>query len=110
MMLALQTPLPPDFPIRAQETILIAMTIIAITTAAIFVLRPLIRAFARRIEGRTVDSQLKGEVEQLHEQVAELEPLQRRVLELEERIEFTERLLAQRRDGDLLPREGSGPR
>ena len=106
MRFALQVPGPVDIPIRTQETILMAMIIIAVTVAAIFVLKPLIRAFSRRIEGRAADAALQTEVDHLRERVADVEPLQRRLLELEERLEFTERLLAQRRDQDLISRGG----
>ena len=46
-------------------------------------------------------------VPRLREQLGEVDLLRTRVAELEERIEFTERLLAQRKDQDLLPRGGS---
>ena len=107
MMLVLQTPLPPDLPMRAQETILIAMTIVAITIGAIFVLKPLILALSRRIEAKGTAPSLRAEIESLHERIAEVEPLQRRVLELEERLEFTERLLAQRRDQEVIGPRGA---
>lgn len=110
MVTSFQTPLPP-FPQgglspHIQEEILIALVIIAISIATVFLFKPLILALARRIENRGVDPALRGDVEQLREQVTDLEPLRGRVHELEERIEFTERLLAQRRDTDLLPRGG----
>jgi Tfp pilus assembly protein PilO len=100
-----QTPLPPTgIPPRIQEEVLIAAVIMVISVAAVFLFKPLIAAIARRIEGRGADAALRGDLEQLREQVSELEPLRNRVHELEERIEFTERLLAQRREQDLLPR------
>ena len=74
-----------------------------------FLLKPLVLALARRLEGRAADPALLGEVEQLREQVAELTPLRERLHELEERMEFTERLLSQqRREQELLPRKGEG--
>lgn len=102
-------PLPP-LSQHMQESILIALLIVAISVAAIFLLKPLVLALARRIEGRGADQALKGEVEQLREQLGDLEPLRDRVQELEERVEFAERLLAQRREPDLLPREREAPR
>ena len=86
------------------EGILIALVIIATTTLAVFLLKPLVQTLARRIEGKGVDSGLRAEVDALHERLAEVEPLQRRVLDLEERLEFAERMLAQRRDPDLIGR------
>ena len=100
-----QTPLPPTgISPHIQEEVLIAAVIMVISVAAVFLFKPLIAAIARRIEGRGADAALRGDLEQLREQVSELEPLRNRVHELEERIEFTERLLAQRREQDLLPR------
>ena len=103
------TPLPPQvdpnlLASHNQETILIALTIIAVSVGVIFLLKPLVQALARRLEGRTVDHALHEEVAQLRDQVAEVEPLRGRMQELEERVEFAERLLAQRRDQELLPR------
>ncbi len=101
------TPLPPlpgGLSDHIQEELLIAVVVVAISIAVVFLFKPLIAAIARRIEARGAQPALRGEVEQLREQVADLEPLRGRVHELEERIEFTERLLAQRREQDLLPR------
>ena len=57
------------------------------------------RAIGRRMEHKAgPDPALKAEIEHLHQRLAEMEPLQARVAELEERIDFTERLLAQGKD------------
>lgn len=104
LQVATPPPLPPGVGPQMQESVLVAVVIVVITVATAFVLAPLFRAWARRIEGRSADPQLQGEVDQLRDQVAELEPLRGRIHELEERIEFAERLLAQRRDQELLPR------
>ena len=54
------------------------------------------RAFARRLENKgSGDAVLRAEVEQLHTRLADMDSLHARVLELEERVDFTERLLAQ---------------
>ena len=103
LQVAAPTP-PPLLDAHSQEALLIALLIIAITIGVVVVFKPLVRAWARRIEGKAADPALAGEVEALREQVAELSPLRERVHELEERIEFTERLLAQRRDQELLTR------
>jgi Tfp pilus assembly protein PilO len=107
MQLLPQTPTPPGLlDARTVENVVIGLVLIAISTAAFFLLKPLFLALARRVEGRAADPALHGEVEQLRDQLAELEPLRGRLQELEERVEFAERLLAQRRDQELLPREG----
>lgn len=99
-----QTPevlLPPWLTLPPQVTLLIALGFIAGCT---IVLLPLMRALARRIEGRhaTSDPALQAEVEQLRSRLGEVEHLQQRVAELEERVDFAERLLAQRREPERL--------
>lgn len=107
-----QTPLPPVAPPpgllgpQAAESIMIGLTIMTVVVAVFFLVKPLVLALSRRLEGKAADPALHGEVDQLREQLADLEPLRGRVQELEERVEFAERLLAQRRDQDLLPRGG----
>ena len=51
--------------------------------------------------GRGVSQDLLQQVDELRERVRDLESSQHRVAELEERLDFTERLLAQRRDVEL---------
>jgi Tfp pilus assembly protein PilO len=63
---------------------LIAMTII---------LWPVMRALARRLEGRSADPALRDQVDHLQQRLEELETLQSRLAELEERVDFTERIL-----------------
>jgi len=85
-----------------QVTVIIALAFFA---ACAVVLYPLMRAIGRRIEGRgAVDPALRAEVEQLQARLAEVEGLQHRVIELEERLDFAERLLAQRREPERLGR------
>ena len=59
------------------------------------VLWPLVRALARRLEGRGASTAVEGEIDELRSRLQELELSQSRVAELEERLDFTERLLAQ---------------
>ena len=105
-------PQPPNFPDpifltqAVQETVLIILALIAGTIIAVKVLGPIARAFARRLEGKSADSELRGDLEHLREQVAELDQLRARVGELDERVEFAERLLAQGRERDQLQRGG----
>ena len=54
-----------------------------------------VRAFQRRMEGKTVGPEIQGELEELRHRVAELEQVQGRVEELEERMDFSERMLTQ---------------
>ncbi len=69
--------------------------VLAALTAAFFVVYPLVRAIARRLEGKTVDPKVKEQLEQLQSRVTEIDQLHSRMAELEERVDFSERLLAQ---------------
>ena len=85
--------------------------VIAMLTVITIILGPIAWALARRL-GRKADpdSALRAEVEQLHTRLAEMDSLQSRLIELEERVDFTERLLAQGQQSARLggPREGGG--
>jgi anti-sigma-K factor RskA len=70
--------------------------VIAMLTAITIILGPLTWALARRLGRKeNPDSALQAEVEQLHVRLADMDSLQSRLGELEERVDFTERLLAQ---------------
>jgi Tfp pilus assembly protein PilO len=108
-------PLPPTSPIgadpnllieRVQESVMMVILLIAFTIVAIRVFGPLARAWAHKLEGRVGDPELRAEVDHLRDQLAEVDGLRTRVQELEERVEFAERLLSQKRDQDLLQRGG----
>jgi hypothetical protein len=92
---------PPWVTLPPQVTLLIVLGFMA---ACAVVLYPLMRAIARRIErrGMTTDPSLRDEVDQLRHRVGEVESMHERVLELEERVDFAERLLAQRREPERL--------
>lgn len=78
---------------------------VAFIAACAVVLFPLMRAIGRRIEGRgTADPALRAEAEELRTRLVDVESLQHRVMELEERVDFAERLLAQRREPERLGR------
>src|SRR5919107_5895289 len=77
----------------------VLLIVIAALTATVIILWPLMRAFARRLEGKGgSDAALRAEVEQLQLRLGEVDTLHQRVAELEERVDFTERLLAQAHD------------
>jgi len=63
-----------------------------------------VRAFADRIAERTATPPAGG-IASPAPQV--LDDLQRRVAELEERVDFAERLLAKQREGERLPKPSS---
>lgn len=99
-MMQVEAPLPPVPPtviVSGPESLppqVIFMIVLAALAAATIVLFPLMRAFARRIEGRHQgDAALQADLEELRARVAELEQDRARVLEIEERVDFAERLL-----------------
>ena len=103
MLQVAQTPAP-DFPMPPPEAmsgpvaIILALVVVG---GAVLVFYPLMRAIARRIEGRhrldpAIDDELRG-------RAAEVDALNHRVAELEERVDFTERMLAQRAAPERLP-------
>ncbi|MFI5234651.1 MAG: hypothetical protein ACHQXA_02980 [Gemmatimonadales bacterium] len=101
MMFAMQFP-PPAPPVQvfqsgppAAAIVLIALTgIIAVT----LILYPLVRAWARRLEGgmqQAPDTELQSRVEHLEQRLAEAE----------ERLDFAERMLSRPGDAIALPRQ-----
>jgi Tfp pilus assembly protein PilO len=88
----------------------IVMIVVCSLIAATIILWPIMRALARRLEGRGApDPALRAEMEQVHQRLAEIDSLQVRLAELEERLDFTERLLAQAHPARLgAPTEESG--
>jgi hypothetical protein len=97
-------PLPPMAPWMLMSPPAMVLTALGFFAAVVLITYPLVRALARRLEGRPAhDPAFTAEVEELRTRVAELEQQQGRMHELEERIDFTERLLAQQREQARLP-------
>ena len=105
-------PLPPAGPDpnllveRLTETFGILLVVALFAIVAVKVLGPVARAWARRLEGKVGDPELRAEMDNLRDQLAEMDGLRGKVQELEERVEFAERMLSQKRDQDLLQRGG----
>ena len=91
------------------EMISIAVISISFAFVAYKLLMPLVRAFAARIESRGTNPALEQRVNELQQQLADADVLQHRVAELEERLDFAERLLSQREAPARLPAEGRRP-
>ncbi|MGH7509299.1 MAG: hypothetical protein ACREMZ_07485 [Gemmatimonadales bacterium] len=96
------TPPPPPFDpnlifLEGGPPVVLMIVVAALgLVATTIILWPIVRALARRLEGRgTGDAALRAEIEHLHARVGDVDSLQARVLELEERVDFAERLLAQ---------------
>jgi Tfp pilus assembly protein PilO len=91
---------------RVQESVMMVLVLIAFTIVAIKVFGPLARAWARKLEGKVGDPELRADMDHLRDQLADVDGLRTRVQELEERVEFAERLLSQKRDQNLLQGRG----
>jgi hypothetical protein len=103
-------PLPPQLP--STEMVVsgtlhdMAVVVLLLGAGLMFaaLIWPLIKAIARRIEGGAAGADVQAELEGLRERVRQLEEMQPRMLELEERVDFTERIVAQGREADRLQR------
>jgi hypothetical protein len=110
MMLAQQVPqppLPPGSEITLAGSLNDLAAVVLLLGAGLIVaalIWPLIRAFARRIEGGAAGAEMQAEVDTLRERVRQLEELAPRMAELEDRLDFTERVVAQGREPDRLQR------
>jgi Tfp pilus assembly protein PilO len=83
---------------------MVLLVVLSALVAATLILRPIMRALAQRMGGKGgADPALRAEIELLHHRLAEMEPLQARLVELEERLDFAERLLAQAKAPERLP-------
>ncbi|HEV8123389.1 MAG TPA: hypothetical protein VGP80_04050 [Gemmatimonadales bacterium] len=86
---------------------LFALVLVAVS--GVLVLRgPLGRALAKRIEGsKAADHDTAQRLEEVEARLQTLELTQERMLELEERLDFAERLLAREKDPVRLGRPGA---
>ena len=114
----LQTPTPPVPPVPPpldpnlflQTGIpegVVAIVVFSLIAATV-ILWPVVRALARRLEGKSIDAALRGEIERLQHRLEEVDSLQVRVAELEERLDFAERVLV--RGQETTPETGRLPR
>ena len=115
----LQTPVPPVPPTPPFDPNLVfihggmdkgvvAIVVFALIAATV-ILWPVMRALARRLEGKSVDPALRDEVDRLQHRLEEMDTLQVRMAELEERLDFAERLLTRGQESgvDLTRPRGS---
>jgi hypothetical protein len=118
-MMLVQGPVPPTPPsipfdpnmfVSSMDGPAMVMIAFLVMAACTIVLWPLARALGRRLEGRgSMDAALRADLEQMQHRLGEVDALQARVGELEERLDFAERLLA-RTERDPAPlRRGSPP-
>ncbi len=107
MMLAQvsQPPLPPGSEITLAGSLNDLAAVVLLLGAGLIVaalIWPLIRALARQIEGGAPSPEMRAELDGLRERVRQLEEMQPRMAELEERVDFTERIVAKSREPDRL--------
>lgn len=83
------------------------LAILIVAVSVIMILRgPLGKALARRIEGsKAADEDTAERLSEVEHRLMALEGAQERILELEERLDFTERLLAREKTGKALKPE-----
>jgi Tfp pilus assembly protein PilO len=110
MMLAQQPPIPPVPPgsemsvTGSLEGIAAVVLLLGAGLIVATLIWPLVRALARRVEGGAASTEMQTELDGLRERVRQLEEVQPRLAELEERLDFTERIVAQDREPDRLQR------
>lgn len=115
--LIVQQPAPPIPPVPVPPGQEVAVTgslqgwdavilLLCVAVLAGVLLWPLIRAIARRIEAGATVAEARAEIMGLEERLRLLEEAQPRVGELEERLDFAERLLAQGQQAGRLASEG----
>jgi hypothetical protein len=84
---------------------MLTMTLILGAGVVLILRGPVGRALARRIEGQSgAAAELGARVEELETRLADLEQERLRVTDLEERLDFAERLLARQEQPRELPR------
>ncbi len=111
MMLELQNPVPPVPPVPpgseigvtgSLEGIAAVVLLLGVGLILAALVWPLIRALARRIEGGVPGAEMQIELDGLRERLRQLEEMQPRLAELEERVDFTERIVAKTHEPDRL--------
>jgi hypothetical protein len=97
-------PAPPDLPpwmINSGPPLVVYLIPIVALIVGGIVLYPLLRALARRIEHK-ISGGAQEDIEELRGRVTMLEEQAMRIPELEERVDFAERLLAKAGDANRL--------
>ena len=85
------------------KTLAIAVVLLTACISAACVLYPMARGWARQLEGRSAEEGSGERIDELNARVIDLERQASRMQELEERLDFTERLLARQQGLRLTP-------
>ncbi len=95
----------------ADPTLVRAVGIVTVMLGAFLaaVLYPVAQAYARRMERGGDAAALRDQLAEVTARLDELQRGQERVAELEERLDFAERMLAQQREPARLPGERPAP-
>jgi len=89
-----------------EEILILSFTsIVAVTALGFGLMRTISKHLERKYSGGGDSKALRAEVEDLRTQLQGVDDLRERMADLEERIDFNERVLAQRRD-KALPGDG----
>ncbi|MBL8978076.1 MAG: hypothetical protein JNM53_06685 [Gemmatimonadetes bacterium] len=92
---------------EAAKTLGIVLVMVSAFVSA--VLYPIARAYARRLEGSAGTAALRQELGEVYARLDELQQGQERIAELEGRLDFAERLLAQQREPERIPGKAGAP-
>ena len=84
------------------EAFLIALVALAAMGVTYMLLQPIMAALGKRLAGHSgeADPRLREDLEEMRARLQALEEERHRVLEIEDRVDFTERLLLQQREAD----------
>ena len=85
------------------EAPFITTAVLGIAAASAWVLRPLMVAFGRRLEGKRENPLIEEDMAEMRVRLLEMESELQRLADVESRLDFAERLLAQREAGQLPP-------
>lgn len=88
--------------IRLGPEFAVPSLIVGVIGATVILRGPLGAALASRLSGASLSGALAEEVEELRQRLADVESGAERLADVEERLDFAERLLAQRNDA-ILP-------
>ena len=85
-----------------EEAKTLGIVLVMVTAFLSAVLYPIARAYARRLEGSAANAGLREELADISAQLQQLRQGQERMAELEERVDFAERMLARHREAPGL--------